>query len=92
MQVCSEHARLHKEGRDVFITDLGSKNGTWLNDRKLNSGQAARLVPGDTLEFGKAGQLSHTFKIKMCHDSIFEQLAGRGAIPENDEIPDLQPA
>ena len=47
------HAKiLRKDGR-VFIFDMGSLNGTWLNDRKLAAFIPASLQSGDWLMLGK---------------------------------------
>ncbi|MCA9528021.1 MAG: FHA domain-containing protein, partial [Myxococcales bacterium] len=32
--------------------DLGSRNGTWLDDRRLEPGESALLVPGTRISFG----------------------------------------
>ena len=61
------------------MTDLGSEHGTWLNDRKVRAKQPAQVMPGDTLQFGSPGSLQLTFKVKMCHNSVFEQLAAMPA-------------
>ena len=39
--------------RDRYVEDLGSANGTYVNDRKLASGQIEPLQPGDIIRFGK---------------------------------------
>jgi pSer/pThr/pTyr-binding forkhead associated (FHA) protein len=47
--VSRTHAELrHKAGR-WFIRDLGSKNGTWLNGRRVREAPVAR---GDVLRLG----------------------------------------
>lgn len=43
------HARLKVEGDDVWIEDLGSTNGTFVNDRKVES--AVKLRAGDRVRF-----------------------------------------
>jgi DNA-binding response OmpR family regulator len=47
------HARLQNEHLNVFLEDLGSTNGTFVNGRRLNPGEAYRLRAGDTVSFGK---------------------------------------
>lgn len=45
-----EHARfLHKDG-EIWLEDLGSTNGTWVNGEKL--GTRIQLVPGDYVKIG----------------------------------------
>jgi pSer/pThr/pTyr-binding forkhead associated (FHA) protein/S1-C subfamily serine protease len=51
--VSSSHARLEPNAASqrVIVTDLGSSNGTFLNDSRISSGRAQ---PGDLLRFGSA--------------------------------------
>ena len=50
-----QHASFNKDGTHWFVKDLGSSNGTWLNDERLEPGRlysiqlADRLRIGDTL-------------------------------------------
>jgi hypothetical protein len=46
----SRHARISKQGHVVVIEDLGSTNGTYLNDEPLNGPQP--LHPGDRIRIG----------------------------------------
>jgi serine phosphatase RsbU (regulator of sigma subunit) len=41
------HARLYREGDSWLIEDLGSRNGTFVNDRRIEGPEAVR--PGDVL-------------------------------------------
>lgn len=49
-----EHAvfEVHSNGR-VILTDLGSSNGTWVNDRKLEKNIPTDLRPGDRIALSK---------------------------------------
>ena len=50
-----EHAKLYvDEERRVFVTDLGSKNGTVINGRYLQKGQPYEICAGDFISFGDA--------------------------------------
>ena len=54
-EISRKHARLVRQGADYAIEDLGSTNGTFVNDRRL-----AGLTPlhdGDVVEFGDAVKL-----------------------------------
>jgi hypothetical protein len=46
----SRHARISKQGHVVVIEDLGSTNGTYLNEEPLNGPQP--LHPGDRIRIG----------------------------------------
>ncbi|MGX4731863.1 FHA domain-containing protein [Kitasatospora griseola] len=55
--VSRRHAELRFEGGDWMLYDLGSSNGTYVNDRRLAGSTVVR--PGDRLRFGRlAFQLS----------------------------------
>lgn len=45
------HARLWRQDGKVWVEDLGSTNGTYLNHRKLT--RAASLASGDRLQVGR---------------------------------------
>jgi FHA domain len=46
----AHHARISREGHVVVIEDLGSTNGTYLNEEPLNGPQP--LHPGDRIRIG----------------------------------------
>jgi hypothetical protein len=50
--VSRHHAKITRRGRDVFIEDLGSVNGTFLNRKKLKPYLSRRLQNGDELRLG----------------------------------------
>lgn len=47
--VSERHARLELVGDDFYVTDLGSSNGTYLNDLLLGPQSRTRLNPGDVV-------------------------------------------
>lgn len=47
----SVHARIFPRGHFMFIEDMGSTNGTFLNGRRLRA--AERLKTGDTVRIGE---------------------------------------
>jgi FHA domain len=47
----SVHARIFPRGEFMYIEDMGSTNGTYLNGRRLRS--AERLKMGDTVRIGE---------------------------------------
>jgi hypothetical protein len=48
----SRHARVYEQGNTVVIEDLGSTNGTYLNEELLQS--ARPLYPGDRVRIGES--------------------------------------
>ncbi len=46
----SVHARVFKRQGELWLEDLGSTNGTWLNDEKVDG--LARIQRGDRLKIG----------------------------------------
>ena len=46
----SAHARIFPRGQFMYIEDMGSTNGTFLNGRQVRS--AERLKPADTIRIG----------------------------------------
>jgi serine/threonine protein kinase len=51
--VSRQHARILADAGGYFIEDLGSANGTFLNDRRLPGGVPTRLRNGDRVRIGK---------------------------------------
>lgn len=56
--VSRQHARLELEGDGVFVTDLGSMNGTFIGDRRLPANVPTRLAQGASVRFGEKVTLS----------------------------------
>lgn len=46
------HARLRKSGQEYYLSDMNSKNGTWVNQQELVGGQEVLLKEGDEIRFG----------------------------------------
>jgi pSer/pThr/pTyr-binding forkhead associated (FHA) protein len=63
LAVSGEHAVLQMSGADVFLEDLNSTNGTYVNGKAIKKQQ---LQNGDTVEIGK-------YKIKFIHDGSVGQ-------------------
>ena len=51
--VSRRHAKITRRGSEVFIEDLGSINGTFLNRKKLTPYLPQTLKNGDELQLGK---------------------------------------
>ncbi|MBC8505148.1 MAG: FHA domain-containing protein [Anaerolineales bacterium] len=54
------HAELHRTDESIELIDLGSTNGTFLNDERLTANQTLMLHVGDELRFG-----DQVFTIKL---------------------------
>jgi len=48
--ISSSHARIYKKGKKVWISDLGSRNGTFVNRKKINEDNELRS--GDEIQMG----------------------------------------
>jgi pSer/pThr/pTyr-binding forkhead associated (FHA) protein len=50
----SRHAKIYAAARPgrIKVEDLGSTNGTYVNERRLESGERRSLSNGDTVRFG----------------------------------------
>lgn len=51
--VSRAHSRLHIANGQLFITDLGSTNGTFVAGKKLSPNEAHPIRPGDELLLGR---------------------------------------
>lgn len=58
LAVSGEHAVMQMSGSDMFLEDLNSTNGTYVNGKAI---KRQALNNGDTIEIGK-------YKIKFIHD------------------------
>jgi pSer/pThr/pTyr-binding forkhead associated (FHA) protein len=58
-----QHALIFKRNNDYYLEDLGSKNGTFLNNFRLDKGNPLQLKSGDIVQVGQMsqGQLSFVF-------------------------------
>ena len=45
------HARLFRRGLELFVEDLGSRNGTFVNGKQVTT--PVRLRRGDRVQFGE---------------------------------------
>lgn len=50
--VSRQHSVLIPMNEGLYISDLGSKNGTWINGEFLEPGTRHQLAPGDVVELG----------------------------------------
>jgi pSer/pThr/pTyr-binding forkhead associated (FHA) protein len=73
--VSTRHAEIRFEGGTWVVADLGSRNGTYLNGRRLVS--AAPLKVGDTIRLGESGP---ELRIGAVTDDIDATLAEHPAL------------
>jgi hypothetical protein len=57
--VSSEHARIRWTGRAWVVRDLGAKNGTWVDGRRLEPGGSAALGEGSAVGLGSDAPRFH---------------------------------
>lgn len=57
------HADIRVEGDSYYIEDVGSSNGTYINNAPLPSGNRHRLRPGDRIALGKGDKVTFLFQI-----------------------------
>ena len=59
MGVSRRHARIIREDDSFILEDMGSTNGTVLNQEKMDSGSRKSLHEGDTIYLGKFKAVFH---------------------------------
>ena len=47
------HARFRKQGNTIYLQDLDSTNGTYVNEKQLSAGEERIIKRGDEIQFGK---------------------------------------
>ena len=57
------HANIRIEGDVYYIEDVGSSNGTYVNNLPLVVGNRHRLRPGDRIALGKGDKVSFIFQL-----------------------------
>ncbi len=57
------HANIRIEGDVYYIEDVGSSNGTYVNNLPLVAGNRHRLRPGDRIALGKGDKVSFIFQL-----------------------------
>jgi len=51
--VSRRHAKVYQMGNRIFVEDVGSANGTFLNDKRITPHLPHLLQEGDTLQLGR---------------------------------------
>jgi len=81
-QVSSLHALFRWTGRQWEVRDLGSRNGTWVDGRRLGSGESAPLTVGTTLAFGSPGRRWRVRDDSPPHTAAVPEDGGMPVEPE----------
>jgi pSer/pThr/pTyr-binding forkhead associated (FHA) protein len=79
--VSENHAKLAFRGEQVFIEDLGSTNGTFVNGRRITS--PVPLNSGDTVQLGT--------DVKLKFTALSEDFSDRTVVGRPDELPNYVP-
>lgn len=73
-QVSRRHARVAPSGDGAEITDLGSRNGTFVDDTRIAGSQA--LAAGDRIRIGET-----VWEVELVADAAATELEPRGDVP-----------
>jgi transcriptional regulator with GAF, ATPase, and Fis domain len=52
-EVSGNHIQFEQRGSQLVVTDVGSRNGTWLDGRMLPAGESATVEDGSVLRIGR---------------------------------------
>ena len=74
-QVSRQHAELRRQGDQWMVRDSGSANGTFVNNRRLGSGESVVLRPGDRLRLGPKAEFSFAEAYAAGGEASYEPLA-----------------
>ena len=77
-KVSSHHAEIRPEGQYYSLVDLGSTNGTFVNDQRVNSGVPHRLQSGDTI---RVGDTRFTFEMRNAQQAYSDGLTVKASPP-----------
>jgi len=65
--VSRTHADIRVEGDSYYLEDVGSSNGTYVNNNPLAKGNRHRLRQGDRISLGKGDLVSFLFKVSSLN-------------------------
>lgn len=85
--ISREHLKVeYAQDGSIWITDLGSSNGTFVNEKKLNARSQIRLFPADTLRLGPEEEGAHV-SIRFERDTVRAPVLE----PKEKTKPNLEP-
>lgn len=61
--ISRQHAKLHLEADTYYIEDLGSSNGTYVNNDSVPKGERFEIGAGDVIALGKEDKVTFLFKL-----------------------------
>lgn len=61
--ISRQHAKIHLESDNYYIEDIGSSNGTYVNNTPVPEGQSHQLAAGDVIALGKEDKATFVFKV-----------------------------
>jgi pSer/pThr/pTyr-binding forkhead associated (FHA) protein len=95
MGISRQHCELSVKGAKIFVKDLGSSNGTFVNGKRVQ--QSQELAPGDRLQVGLVlftvqvdGKPSEVAPPSR-EDSVLRPAAAGAAAAENEVDVELEP-
>ncbi|QSJ18146.1 FHA domain-containing protein [Nostoc sp. UHCC 0702] len=75
-------AQIRLEGSNYFIEDLGSSNGTFLNQLKLEPKTLYQLKPGDRIDFGQGAKVTFIFQNQQLQHQIVTTSNSTSILPK----------
>ncbi len=89
--VSGEHAVISWTGEHWELRDLGSRNGTWIEDRRLKPGERIALEVGDKLAFGNPAKawrvrsVQRPGPVALTDEAVLEGSEFFLALPSEDD-------
>lgn len=81
LTVSRVHARVDHRGTEVFLEDLGSTNGTYINDRRISG--PVRLTSGDRFQVGSVHfKFLHERDVESAYHTAIYELATSDGLTE----------
>lgn len=68
--VSRRHAKIKVSGSEIMLLDLGSSNGTWINESKLLPHQSQPLKSGDIIRLGQLLMFIYFQSVELSEQTI----------------------
>ena len=82
LAVSRRHARIFYSGWKICIEDLGSRNGTWLNRKRVEG--PTLINRGDVIEFGAGGPMLTVTEVALLGPDATRKTEGEAKPPETE--------